>query len=243
MGGTAGVRKSRPRRPPPLTPTLGALVARAPRPAGRVKTLHPGVHGGILAIRDNKEHMGALEKHGISTIDLVGAAGECVGWGAMKVPAQQPWLRRSSRRAGPGAGTAPARPSTAPPPPAPLPTLRQVVVNLYPFRATVTRSPPPPFEEGVENIDIGGPAMIRAAAKNHQVGGGGRWEGAGGWGGVGCSGSGCVPERAGPLPHPARRAALPPAGRPITPPFPPFPAPRTWRWSLTPRTTTSCWRR
>jgi AICAR transformylase/IMP cyclohydrolase PurH len=43
-----------------------------------------------------------------------------------------------------------------------------VVVNLYPFRATVTRNPPPPFEEGVENIDIGGPAMIRAAAKNHQ---------------------------------------------------------------------------
>lgn len=43
----------------------------------------------------------------------------------------------------------------------------QVVVNLYPFRATVTRSPAPPFEEGVENIDIGGPAMIRAAAKNH----------------------------------------------------------------------------
>lgn len=43
----------------------------------------------------------------------------------------------------------------------------QVVVNLYPFRATVTRSPPPPFEDGVENIDIGGPAMIRAAAKNH----------------------------------------------------------------------------
>jgi hypothetical protein len=40
-------------------------------------------------------------------------------------------------------------------------------VNLYPFRTTVTRSPPPPFEEGVENIDIGGPAMIRAAAKNH----------------------------------------------------------------------------
>lgn len=44
----------------------------------------------------------------------------------------------------------------------------QVIVNLYPFRATVTRNPPPPFEEGVENIDIGGPAMIRAAAKNHQ---------------------------------------------------------------------------
>jgi phosphoribosylaminoimidazolecarboxamide formyltransferase/IMP cyclohydrolase len=42
-----------------------------------------------------------------------------------------------------------------------------VVVNLYPFRATVTKSPPPPFADGVENIDIGGPAMIRAAAKNH----------------------------------------------------------------------------
>jgi AICAR transformylase/IMP cyclohydrolase PurH len=45
--------------------------------------------------------------------------------------------------------------------------LLQVVVNLYPFRATVTKSPPPPFADGVENIDIGGPAMIRAAAKNH----------------------------------------------------------------------------
>lgn len=54
-----------------------------------------------------------------------------------------------------------------PPPPAHCLVCIQVVVNLYPFRATVTRSPPPPFEEGVENIDIGGPAMIRAAAKNH----------------------------------------------------------------------------
>eukprot|EP00879_Flechtneria_rotunda_P019368 GHRR01020341.1.p1 GENE.GHRR01020341.1~~GHRR01020341.1.p1 ORF type:complete len:351 (+),score=157.38 GHRR01020341.1:3409-4461(+) len=79
---------------------------------GRVKTLHPGVHGGILAIRGNADHMAALQQHNISTIDVV-------------------------------------------------------VVNLYPFRATVTRAPPPPFEEGVENIDIGGPAMIRAAAKNH----------------------------------------------------------------------------
>jgi phosphoribosylaminoimidazolecarboxamide formyltransferase/IMP cyclohydrolase len=43
-----------------------------------------------------------------------------------------------------------------------------VVVNLYPFRATVTANPAPAFEVGVENIDIGGPAMIRAAAKNHQ---------------------------------------------------------------------------
>jgi AICAR transformylase/IMP cyclohydrolase PurH len=81
---------------------------------GRVKTLHPGVHGGILAVRGNAAHMAALEQHNISTIDVV-------------------------------------------------------VVNLYPFRATVTKSPPPPFEDGVENIDIGGPAMIRAAAKNHQV--------------------------------------------------------------------------
>eukprot|EP00877_Chromochloris_zofingiensis_P006022 jgi/Chrzof1/1673/Cz10g16210.t1 len=79
---------------------------------GRVKTLHPGVHGGILAIRGNKDHMDAIGQHNISTIDLV-------------------------------------------------------VVNLYPFRATVTSTPPPPFELGVENIDIGGPAMIRAAAKNH----------------------------------------------------------------------------
>lgn len=79
---------------------------------GRVKTLHPGVHGGILAIRSNPEHMAAIKQHDISTIDVV-------------------------------------------------------VVNLYPFRATVTKSPPPPFADGVENIDIGGPAMIRAAAKNH----------------------------------------------------------------------------
>lgn len=79
---------------------------------GRVKTLHPGVHGGILAIRGNKEHMDAINKHNISTIDVV-------------------------------------------------------VVNLYPFRKTVTSDPPPAFEHGIENIDIGGPAMIRAAAKNH----------------------------------------------------------------------------
>ncbi|KAL6753076.1 AICARFT/IMPCHase bienzyme-domain-containing protein [Haematococcus lacustris] len=78
---------------------------------GRVKTLHPAVHGGILAIRSKAEHMGALDSHKIAPIDLV-------------------------------------------------------VVNLYPFRKTVTASPPPAFEEGVENIDIGGPTMIRAAAKN-----------------------------------------------------------------------------
>ena len=79
---------------------------------GRVKTLHPGVHGGILARRDLPAHMDALSQHGIGAIDIV-------------------------------------------------------VVNLYPFRTTVTAQPPPAFTDGVENIDIGGPAMIRAAAKNH----------------------------------------------------------------------------
>eukprot|EP00955_Chlamydomonas_euryale_P032639 343392-Chlamydomonas_euryale.AAC.1 len=48
------------------------------------------------------------------------------------------------------------------------PAAPQVIVNLYPFRKTVTASPEPAFEVGVENIDIGGPGMIRAAAKNHQ---------------------------------------------------------------------------
>src|SRR5262245_20975631 len=77
---------------------------------GRVKTLHPKVHGGLLAIRANKEHAGSMEKYGIKPIDLL-------------------------------------------------------VVNLYPFEATVAQSGP--FEECIENIDIGGPAMIRAGAKNH----------------------------------------------------------------------------
>ncbi|MCC8976974.1 bifunctional phosphoribosylaminoimidazolecarboxamide formyltransferase/IMP cyclohydrolase [Bradyrhizobium brasilense] len=77
---------------------------------GRVKTLHPKVHGGLLAIRDNKEHAAAMASHGIAPIDLL-------------------------------------------------------VVNLYPFEATVDNGAG--FEECIENIDIGGPAMIRAAAKNH----------------------------------------------------------------------------
>src|SRR5436190_4586698 len=77
---------------------------------GRVKTLHPRVHGGLLAIRDNAEHAQAMEAHGIAPIDLL-------------------------------------------------------VVNLYPFEATVDEGAE--FEECIENIDIGGPAMIRAAAKNH----------------------------------------------------------------------------
>jgi len=77
---------------------------------GRVKTLHPMVHGGLLALRDNDEHLAAMEKHGIGAIDLL-------------------------------------------------------VVNLYPFEATVAAGAD--YATCVENIDIGGPAMIRAAAKNH----------------------------------------------------------------------------
>ena len=77
---------------------------------GRVKTLHPGVHGGILAKREDASHMEAIAKHGIDTIDVV-------------------------------------------------------AVNLYPFRETVAGGGD--FAQCVENIDIGGPAMIRAAAKNH----------------------------------------------------------------------------
>ncbi|MGE0719036.1 MAG: bifunctional phosphoribosylaminoimidazolecarboxamide formyltransferase/IMP cyclohydrolase [Alphaproteobacteria bacterium] len=77
---------------------------------GRVKTLHPTIHGGILARRDEADHVAAMARHGIAPIDLV-------------------------------------------------------VVNLYPFRETVARGAG--RAECVENIDIGGPAMIRAAAKNH----------------------------------------------------------------------------
>ena len=77
---------------------------------GRVKTLNPYIHGGILAVRDNEEHRKAMEEHNIRGIDMV-------------------------------------------------------VVNLYPFRQTVAK-PGVTLAEAVENIDIGGPAMIRAAAKN-----------------------------------------------------------------------------
>ncbi len=77
---------------------------------GRVKTLHPKVHGGILALRDHPEHIAQMTAHGIVPIDLV-------------------------------------------------------VVNLYPFEATVERGAP--FAEIIEQIDIGGPTMVRAAAKNH----------------------------------------------------------------------------
>ena len=76
---------------------------------GRVKTLHPNIHGGILAIRDNKEHMETIEKEGIETIDFV-------------------------------------------------------VVNLYPFFREVQTDKT--FDEKIEFIDIGGPTMLRSAAKS-----------------------------------------------------------------------------
>ena len=78
---------------------------------GRVKTLHPKVHGGILARRDLPEHLATIEQHGIPTIDLV-------------------------------------------------------CVNLYPFAATIAK-PGVTLEEAIENIDIGGPAMVRSSAKNY----------------------------------------------------------------------------
>ena len=77
---------------------------------GRVKTLHPKVHGGLLGRRDNAEHIRQMEGTGIEPIDMV-------------------------------------------------------VINLYPFEA-VTSKPECSLEEAIENIDIGGPSMIRAAAKN-----------------------------------------------------------------------------
>ncbi len=78
---------------------------------GRVKTLHPKVHGGLLGIRDNADHQAKMQEHGIQPIDLV-------------------------------------------------------VVNLYPFRQTIQK-PDVTMEDAIENIDIGGPAMIRSASKNH----------------------------------------------------------------------------
>ena len=79
---------------------------------GRVKTLHPKIHGGLLALRDDEEHVAAMRQHGIRPIDLV-------------------------------------------------------CINLYPFEKTV-RKPGVTFDEAIENIDIGGPSMIRSAAKNHR---------------------------------------------------------------------------
>src|SRR4029077_19244659 len=79
---------------------------------GRVKTLHPKVHGGLLYLRGNPEHEAAIRQQGIEPLDLV-------------------------------------------------------VVNLYPFEQTVAR-PNATLEEAIENIDIGGPSMLRSAAKNHE---------------------------------------------------------------------------
>ena len=79
---------------------------------GRVKTLHPNIHGGLLARRDNPNHVSAAKEHGIDMIDLV-------------------------------------------------------VVNLYPFESTISK-PQVTLSEAIENIDIGGPSMLRSAAKNYQ---------------------------------------------------------------------------
>jgi len=78
---------------------------------GRVKTLHPKIHGGLLGIRGNPEHVKKMNEHGIQPIDMV-------------------------------------------------------VINLYPFEATVAK-PNCTLEEAIENIDIGGPSMLRAGAKNY----------------------------------------------------------------------------
>ena len=78
---------------------------------GRVKTLHPKIHGGLLGRRKEPKHVAEMQKHDIGPIDVV-------------------------------------------------------VVNLYPFEATISK-PTSSFEEAIENIDIGGPSMLRSAAKNH----------------------------------------------------------------------------
>jgi len=79
---------------------------------GRVKTLHPSIHGGLLAVRNNKNHMEQIERLSIKPIDMV-------------------------------------------------------VVNLYPFKETILKEGVT-LEEAIENIDIGGPTMLRSAAKNYQ---------------------------------------------------------------------------
>ncbi len=79
---------------------------------GRVKTLHPKIHGGLLGVRSNPDHVKVMDEHGIENIDMV-------------------------------------------------------VVNLYPFEQTISKQDST-FEDGIENIDIGGPAMLRSAAKNFE---------------------------------------------------------------------------
>ena len=79
---------------------------------GRVKTLHPKIHGGLLCLRNNQDHLASAKEHGIEMIDLV-------------------------------------------------------VVNLYPFESTIAKGDVT-FEDAIEQIDIGGPSMLRSAAKNHR---------------------------------------------------------------------------
>src|ERR1700733_7225553 len=90
---------------------VGAMTGFPEMMDGRLKTLHPRVHGGLLAVRNDPAHLAAMIAHGIVPIDLL-------------------------------------------------------VVNLYPFEDALRRRAP--FDDMIENIDIGGPAMIRAAAKNHR---------------------------------------------------------------------------
>jgi len=107
---TGGTAKTLLQAGVPVTPVEG-ITRFVEMLDGRVKTLHPAVHGGILARRDLPEHMATIEHAGINPIDIV-------------------------------------------------------VVNLYPFRETIAR-PGATDEEAIEQIDIGGPAMVRSAAKNH----------------------------------------------------------------------------
>jgi len=100
-------------RDAPLPVTDVSQITRSPEMMdGRVKTLHPGIHGALLAQRDNPDHIAAMKQHGIEPIDLV-------------------------------------------------------CINLYPFEETIAK-PGVTFEEAIENIDIGGPSLIRSAAKNHR---------------------------------------------------------------------------
>ncbi len=107
---TGGTSKLLAENDVPVTP-VGEVTGFPEILDGRVKTLHPAIHAGLLARRDNPEHLRVLREHDITPIDLV-------------------------------------------------------VVNLYPFRATIAR-PDVVFEDAIENIDIGGPSMLRSAAKNH----------------------------------------------------------------------------
>ena len=108
---TGGTLKTLSKNGVPVTP-VDAVTDFPEILDGRVKTLHPHVHGGLLAVRDNKDHMRTCKLHGISLIDLL-------------------------------------------------------VVNLYPFEKTISQ-PNVKLDDAIDNIDIGGPSMLRSAAKNYQ---------------------------------------------------------------------------